>query len=257
MTDDATIYLVDTHAHLTWESFTDLDQVVLRARSGGIGRILTAGVDVNSSRLATVLAERYDCVFAAVGIHPTDIAAGDDMTAIAGLAKHPRVVAIGETGLDYYHDAGTAVLQRERLGQHFELAQERRLPIVIHNRDADADVLSAVRSAQARVRCVLHCFSSSAAVASDALELGCHLSFAGNLTYRSAQALRDVAAAAPADRILVETDSPFLAPVPKRGKRNEPANVLFTLEALAACRGADMASLAWQIAENARALFCW
>jgi TatD DNase family protein len=251
------MYLVDTHAHLTWESFTDSDQVVLRARNRGVRRILTAGVDADSSRQATALAEQYDCVFAAVGIHPTDVTELDDMNVIAELAQHRRVVAIGETGLDYYRDTGNAVRQRERLGQHFELAQERNLPIVIHNRESDADVLAAVRSAEGQVRCVLHCFSSSAAVAIDALALGCHLSFAGNLTYRGAQALRDVAALAPADRILVETDSPFLSPVPKRGKRNEPANVAYTLEALAACRGADTASLTRQIAENARALFCW
>lgn len=257
LAEDPSYPLVDTHSHLTWPSFTDVPEVAARARAAGVQRILTAGTDLASSNEAIRLAERYPEVFAAVGVHPNDVGEDDDLEAIRVLAGHERVVAIGETGLDYYRDWTAPALQRRSFDAHLGMAADCKLPIVIHNREADDDVVAAVAPYKGRVRGVLHCFSGDRSLAARGLELGLHLSFAGNLTYPSAGALREVAGWAPADRLLVETDAPFLSPVPHRGRRNEPAYVDLTLRVLAACREVDVGLLARQIAENARVLFAW
>ncbi|HWE63993.1 MAG TPA: TatD family hydrolase [Chloroflexota bacterium] len=250
-------FLIDTHCHLTWPSFGDVSEVLARARAAGVCRLLTAATDLPSCRAALALAGTYEEVFAAVGIHPNDLRPDDDVDAICALAQHERVVAIGETGLDYYRDYVPAVLQRRAFDAHLALAATLNLPVVVHNRQADQDVLSAITAFQGRVRGVLHCFSGDRALAARALDLGYYLSFAGNLTYPSAAALRDVAAWVPRDRVLVETDAPFLSPVPRRGKRNEPAFVGLTLQALAACRMEDARDLAQQVISNAQTLFAW
>jgi TatD DNase family protein len=255
--EDRPFPLVDTHAHLTWPSFTDVAEVVNRARAAGVGRILSAATDARSARAALDLASMYPEVFVAVGIHPNDVAEDEEMAPIADLAAQPRVVAIGETGLDYYRDSTDPALQRRSFAAHLELAAGRDLPIVVHNRQADDDVLAALRPWSGRIRGVLHCFSGDIDLAERALDLGFCLSFAGNLTYPSASALRMVAAWAPEERLLVETDAPFLAPVPVRGRRNEPAHVTHTLEALARARDCSPETLARQIVANAQTLFGW
>lgn len=249
--------LVDTHAHLTWDSFADMPEVLARVRDAGIERVLTVATDMVSSESALRLAHAYPEVFASVGIHPNGVHEDDDIPGLLNLTDDPRVVAIGETGLDYYRHHTAPALQRRAFTAHLELAARCKLPIIIHNRDADQDILRAIDQFAGRVRGVLHCFGGDEAMASAALDLGYYISFAGNLTYPSAAGLRDVAAWAPVDRLLVETDAPFLAPIPRRGKRNEPAYVRHTFAALATCRGADPAVLARQVTENARALFGW
>jgi TatD DNase family protein len=167
------------------------------------------------------------------------------------------VVAIGETGLDYYRDHTSPEAQRASLRGHLAIAAELDLPISLHNRQADADLLAILREYRGRVRGVMHCFSGDAELAEAALDLGFHISFAGNLTYPSAGSLREVARKLPVNCLLVETDAPFLSPIPHRGKRNEPANVEYTLRTLAACREEDVAVLATHIAANAQTLFDW
>lgn len=258
MVEGDSLAYVDTHCHLAWSSFTDLPSTLERARSAGVARILAVAVDVPSAESSTAMAQGYPEVFAAVGLHPNDLTEhGGSFERIAALARSAGVVAIGETGLDYYRDHTDPCLQRRSLDAHLALAAETGLPIIIHNRAADGDVIAAVAPFNGRVRGVMHCFGGDRVLAARALDLGYYISFAGNLTYPSAGALRDVAAWVPADRLLVETDAPFLSPVPKRGKANEPAYVVHTLAALAACRSADLPSLAAQAADNARTLFGW
>lgn len=219
--------------------------------------MLSAATDVPSCHATVALAEAHSDVYAAVGIHPNDVREPDDLDLVIDLARHARVVAIGETGLDYYRDAVDPRVQRRSFDAHLSLAASLQLPVIVHNRHADDDILAAVSAYAGRVRGVLHCFSGDAHLAARALELGYYLSFAGNLTYPSAGGLRAVAATVPIDRVLVETDAPFLSPVPYRGKTNEPARIGATLRALATCRNEDVAWLAGRIVSNARHLFGW
>ena len=255
--DSGIVPLVDVHCHLAWPGLLEDRDVLVRARAAGLVRLLATGTNLHDAAAVLELARTNDDVFAAVGIHPNDVQDADDFTTLAVLAARDRVVAVGETGLDYYRQHTAPVLQRESLDKHFSLAARLRLPVVLHNRNADQDILAAIHHFSGAVTGLLHCFSSSLAVAEDALAHGFYLSFAGNLTYPSAAALREVAANVPVERLLVETDAPFLAPVPYRGQRNEPAYVTHTVEALAACRSMPIAVLAQQLASNATTLFKW
>ena len=256
--------LVDTHAHLDQPEFAaDREEVIARAQAAGVAAILCVGIAAESSRAAVALAEQHPGIFAAVGIQPnyaTQAAAGD-WNEIIALASQPRVVAVGETGLDRYWDFTPFEVQQDYFDRHLRLAQARDLPVIVHCREAEADTLAMLRSAavRGRLRGVLHAFSGDAATAAAAVELGFFVSFAGNVTYTNKKfaGLRAAAAAVPADRLLVETDSPYLVPHPLRGKlkRNEPAMVVHTAECLARIRGADLETFAAQTAANARALF--
>jgi TatD DNase family protein len=224
--------------------------------------MIALGTTAASSRATVALAETYPSVYAAVGIHPNSCAeAGPgDWDAIVGLLEHPRVVALGETGLDRYWDHAPIELQRDYFDRHLRLSQGRDRPVVIHCRDAQADMLPMLREAAARgpVRGVLHAFSGDAEFAAECLALGLYVSFAGNVTYtnKKFQVLRAAAAGISADRILIETDSPYLTPEPlRRQKRNEPALVAHTAAALAALRGVPLEEVARQTAANARRLF--
>jgi TatD DNase family protein len=256
--------MIDTHCHLDDEQFeADRAAVVARAAGAGVECMIALGTTAASSRATVSLAETYPNVFAAVGIHPNSCAeAGPgDWDAIVGLLDHPRVVALGETGLDRYWDHAPIELQRDSFDRHLRMSQGRGLPVVVHCRDAQADVLAMLREAAARgpLRGVLHAFSGDAAMAAECLDLGLYVSFAGNVTYtnKKFQTLRAAAAGIPADRILIETDSPYLTPEPLRGKpkRNEPALVAHTAAALAALRGVPLEEFARQTAANARRLF--
>jgi TatD DNase family protein len=258
--------LVDTHAHLAWKDFAaDIDAVIGRAEEGGLERILAVGVDDTTSASSVAVAERHASVFAAVGLHPNESAGvAQCFPAIAALAraKHHRhggpVVAVGESGLDFYRKRVEPALQDEAFRLHLALAAELDLPIVVHNREADEAILRALVGAPSGLRGVMHCFSSGDFAFADAcLERGFYLSFAGNLTYRSAAPLRAVAARVPDDRLLVETDAPFLAPLPWRGQRNEPAYVAATLRVLCEVRETAEPTLGLQVAANARELFGW
>ena len=256
--------LFDTHAHLDQEEFNaDRAAVIRRAVAAGVERILCVGVDAESSAAAVQLAEEYTQVFAGVGIHPnsTAAAAPGDWERILMLLDHPRVAALGETGLDRYWDAAPLELQREYFLRHLQLSRERSLPVVIHCRDAWDDLLPLLRAASAEgpLRGIMHAMSGDAATAAECVALGLHISFAGNVTYKNKkfEPLRAAAAVVPAERLLVETDSPYLTPEPLRGKqqRNEPANVLHTAAFLARLRGVPSEEFDEQTTENARRLF--
>lgn len=253
--------LIDTHAHLDDARFdADRGDVLARAREAGVERVLTVGIDLATSRAAVELAQEWPGVFAVVGIQPNHVAEArdGDFDEIERLAALPRVVAVGETGLDRYWDRAPFALQQDYFRRHLAFAHRIGKPVVIHCREAEADLLVMLEEAFAErgpVRGVLHSFSGDLATAERGLELGLHVSFAGMVTYKSAQNLRGVAARVPADRLLVETDSPYLAPVPRRGQRNEPGLVAHTAACLAEARGETLEGLARQTTANAAALF--
>jgi TatD DNase family protein len=244
--------VIDTHAHLT--ALDDPDEAIQRAAEAGVARILTVGTNVEDSRRALALTEKHEGVFAILGIHPHDAgtAREDDLAALRELLAHPKAVAVGETGLDWFRDYAPRDDQRRLFAAELDLAAELGKPVVIHTRAADDDTLAALADHAGMV--VLHCFSSPHMLPT-ALERGWYVSFAGNATFPKAVDLRLAATQVPADRILAETDSPYLAPQPVRGKRNEPANVVHTLASLAQARGEVPAELETQIERNAAACF--
>ena len=239
--------MIDTHAHL--DACPDPpDELVRRAREAGVGTILTVGTSVEGSRAALALADEHDEVYAILGIHPHEAGAAEGVDGLRDLLQHERAVAVGETGLDFYRDYAPHDRQLALFRKHLELAGELGKPVVIHNRAADEEVLEQLASFDGAV--VLHCFSYPGALAT-ALERGYYVSFAGNVTYKNASELRVAASQVPGDRLLAETDCPYLSPEPRRGRPNEPANVLHTVEALARVRGVEPAELAAQIDANA------
>jgi len=245
--------VIDTHAHLDGCD-EPLGELLSRARAVGVTRVVTIGTGIESSRTALALADEHDGVYAAVGIDPHQ-AGGEEAARVDELRKllaHPKAVAVGETGLDNFHDFATPAEQLYLFEAQIELATETNLPLVIHSRDADEETAAALTAFDGTV--VLHCFSS-AGLLPTALERGYYVSFAGNVTYPKAVELREAAAQVPAERILAETDSPYLAPRPLRGRPNEPAYITHTVAALAEARGEDAAELAAQIDANATAAF--
>jgi len=244
--------VIDTHAHL--DALDDADTAVRRAREAGVTRILTVGTTVDGCRAALDFADRDDGVFAILGLHPHEAGSVDhrEVAGVAELLAHPRAVAVGETGLDYFRDYAPRPLQRRLFEQLLGVATEADKPVVVHTRAADEDTLDVLACFEGPV--VLHCFSSSGLLPA-ALERGYYVSFAGNVSYPKAAELRIAAARVPADRILAETDSPYLSPQPVRGRPNEPANVVHTLSALAEARGDDPAELEATIDANATAVF--
>jgi TatD DNase family protein len=237
----------------------ELPDVLARARAAGVTGMTVIGTRAADSEAAAELAGREPGVVAAAGIHPNDVAEAEpgEWDRIVRLAESGRVAAIGETGLDWYRTTAPAELQREYFDRHLELARRLSLPVVIHTRDSIRDVLDTLRAAIARgpLAAVLHAFTGTAVEAAEALELGCHLGFAGMATFRSSAALREVAKTVPLDRLLVETDSPFLSPEPLRGKRNEPANVVHTARCLGLARGEPFDAFAAATTANARRVF--
>ena len=252
--------LVDTHAHLHQDDFdADRDEVVRRACEAGVSTIIAIGINAASSAAVIELAAKYSGVFAAVGIQPNDCAEAQegDWERIVELCSQPRVVAIGETGLDRYWKHVPFDIQQDYFDRHLRLSQERGLPLVIHTRESDADVLAMLREARLRgpLQGVMHSFTGAEETAAECVELGMYISFAGMVTFKKSDELRRIAKWVPADRILVETDSPYLSPHPLRGKRNEPANVAHTARLLAEVRGVSYEEFARQTTENARRLF--
>jgi TatD DNase family protein len=245
--------VIDTHAHL--DALEDDAAAVLgRAREAGVTRVIAIGSGIDSCRAAVELAEREEGVFAALGIHPHQ--AGDDeagrLDELRDLLSSPRAVAVGETGLDHYRDYAPRDRQRDLFEAQLALAAELDKPAVIHTRAADGDTVAALDGFEGTV--VLHCFSSPGLL-EPAVEHGWYVSFAGNVTYPNAYDLRAAARAVPAERLLVETDSPYLSPQPRRGRPNEPANVVHTVAALAEARGEEVERLTKQIDANADAAF--
>ena len=254
--------LIDTHAHLDDERFqADLPDVLTRATEAGVGRTVTIATTAASSATCIQLAAAHPHILSAsVGIQPNQVAEAKagDWDDVCRLVRQPGVVAVGETGLDRHWDFTPFAQQQDYFARHLELARRHNLAVVIHCREAEADTVRMLRGDFDRhgpLRAVMHSFTGDLATAAACLEMGLYISFAGMITYKSAQNLRDVAAKVPIERILVETDSPYLAPVPMRGKRNEPAYVVHTGQCLAGALGVTAAVLAQATTANARTLF--
>lgn len=252
--------IIDTHAHLTDSHFEALDDYLTLAREAGVDSVLTIATTAEDSKLCILQSEQHSAIRAAVGIHPNNCcqAKPDDWDEIVELCKHPRVAALGETGLDKYWDDCPWDVQVDYFRRHLALSRATNLPVVIHTRECAQETLELLRSEseQGPVLGVMHSFTGPMSVAEGCLELGLYISFAGMVTYKNAEEIREIAREVPPDRILVETDSPYLTPVPHRGKRpNHPALVRHTLEHVAEVRGIDPESLAKQTTENAERLF--
>lgn len=252
--------LVDSHCHLDYYVEAEIEQVVARAKEAGLGGMVTIGVRMSQAAAVKALAERFPEVWGTVGIHPHN--AGEEPLPtperIAAEAEHPRIIGIGESGLDYFYDKAPRDAQAESFRRHIRAARLAGVPLVIHARQADDDILDILRDERAAGGAydfLLHCFSSGRDLAEKAVEMGGYVSFSGILTFPKSQDIRDVARDLPADRLLVETDAPYLAPVPFRGKRCEPAMVAHTAKVLAEIRGLEMAALADLTTANFRRLF--
>ena len=249
--------LVDSHAHLDDKAFGgELEAVLQRARDAGVGRIVTIGTDVDSSRRAQAIAEAHPDVWFSPGIHPHEADTPGAVDDLRALAAHPRAVAVGETGLDYVKNYASVPNQKALFVRHLEIAQEAGKPVSIHCREAHGDALGILR-AHAPLRGVIHCFSGGAGDAEGYLSLNFFLSIAGPVTYPNAQGLRDAVARIPLENLLVETDCPLLAPQKRRGQRNEPAYVRYTAEEIARVKGVSIEELSEATTRNAARLFGW
>lgn len=252
--------IVDSHCHLDFPEFAeDLSGVLDRAEKAGVGRVVTISTRVKRVDVYRALAEADRRVFFTVGTHPHNAAEEPDTTVaeLVDLSRHPRCVAIGEAGLDYHYDKSPRDVQRKVFRTHIAAAREAGLPLVIHAREADADMIDILTTEmrEGRFNAVLHCFSSSEALARAGVELGLYVSFSGILTFKRSEELRAIAAAVPSDRLLVETDAPYLAPQPFRGKRNEPAYTVHTARVLGETLGVDDEEIARVTTENFYRLF--
>jgi TatD DNase family protein len=246
--------VIDTHAHL--DALDDAPAALARAREAGVERIITIGTTVDSCRAMLALAEGEDGVFVSLGLHPHEAGrvGPAEVDELATLLEHPKAVAVGETGLDHFRDYAPHARQLDLFRAQADLAVSAGKPIVVHTRSAEEDTLAVLTGLSEGARVVLHCFSSLRLLG-PALERGWYVSFAGNVTYPKATELRTAAARVPGDRILAETDSPYLSPQPVRGRRNEPANIVHTLAMLAEARGEDRDELERAIDANATAAF--
>jgi TatD DNase family protein len=246
--------VIDTHAHL--DALDDAPAALVRAREAGVERVITIGTTLDSCRAMLAFAEGQDGVFVSLGLHPHEAATAGppEVEELAALLEHPKAVAIGETGLDHFRDYAPHDRQLDLFRAQAQLAVRAGKPIVVHTRAADEETLAVLTVLPEGARVVLHCFSSLRLLG-PALERGWYCSFAGNVTYPKATELRTAAARVPEDRILAETDSPYLSPQPVRGQRNEPANVVHTLATLAEARGQDREELERSIDANATAAF--
>jgi TatD DNase family protein len=250
--------LVDSHCHLNFEPLnTQVAQVLDNARQAGVGYMLCVGVTIEALPEVLALAHGHTNVFASVGVHPNE-RQGNEPTVdeLVALARDDRVVAIGETGLDYYRSQGDLAWQHERFRNHIAAAKQSRKPLIIHTRESAADTLRLMQEESAgEARGVMHCFTESWEVAKAALDMDFYISFSGIVTFKSAEALRDVAKRVPADRLLIETDAPYLAPVPYRGKTNEPSYVKYVADCVSAVRGTTPQAIAEQTTANFFELF--
>ncbi|MCD6452203.1 MAG: TatD family hydrolase [Acidobacteria bacterium] len=247
---------IDIHTHLDSPEFTsDLEEVIARAEKEGVGFILTAGVDGESSEKAVSLAEAHPFVYAAVGIHPHDAkkASDEDFSLIERLSSRKKVIAIGEIGLDYYRNYSPPEDQKRVFRRLLLLAKEVDLPVIVHSRESIDDVLKMIEEVGGKG--ILHCFPGPLSAAYTALTLGFFISFAGNITYPKAVRLREMVAKLPLSSLFLETDAPYLTPSPRRGRRNEPAYVRFTYEMAAEIKGVPLSKLTSAIEDNLRALF--
>jgi len=252
------VMLIDSHTHLEMEDFDgDRDAVVERARQAGVEFMITVGTSITYCRKALDLASRYGEVYVAVGIHPHDVKDIDDGTydELRKLVAMEKVVAYGEIGLDFFRDLSPRQVQMERFGEQLELAEEVDLPVIIHDREAHREILDMLGSRRERLRGVIHCFSGDLTMARQCLDLGFSISVPGTVTFDKATELQRVVQYVPLEFLLVETDAPYLAPQPYRGKRNEPAYVVKTAAKIAELKGLSWEEVACQTTKNAKTLF--
>lgn len=250
--------LVDSHAHVDDERFdADRDQVLARAAAAGVSLIVNIGADMESSARSIALAEQYQAVYAAVGMHPHDAKdmRESDYIQLERWTAHPKVVAIGEIGLDYHYDLSPRPVQKEVFLRQLDLARKTGKPFIVHEREAHADMLDIIRTAARDLKGVFHCFSGSVETAREYLKMGFYISVAGPVTFAKAAKTKDVARFVPLDKLLVETDSPYLTPQPFRGKRNEPAYVRLVAEEISRLRDVSLEELAEATTNNVRNLF--
>ncbi|WP_077303878.1 TatD family hydrolase [Terribacillus halophilus] len=251
--------LFDTHAHINDKQFAeDREEMLQRAVDAGVSRLVVIGCDAEGITSAIELAEKYDFVYAAIGWHPVDAIdmTDTDLERIEELSTHPKVVAIGEMGLDYHWDKSPKDVQKDVLRQQIQLARRVKLPIIIHNREATADIIPILREeGAAEVGGIMHCYSDEADLIQEFLDMNFYISLGGPVTFKNARAPKEVAKIVPADRLLIETDCPYLAPHPNRGKRNEPAYVKLVAEQIAELRGIGYEELAELTMRNAERLY--
>ena len=251
--------LIDTHAHLDMKDFDkDRQETLDRALKGGITHIITIGIDLSSSLKALELANRHDFVYSSVGYHPHNATNMDPQVIkeLEGLVSEPKVVAWGEIGLDFYRGYSPPDAQMEAFERQLEMAMDLDLPVIIHDREAHSELLKTLEQVRKGVhRGVIHCFSGDYDMATALIEMGYHISIPGTVTYKKAFQVQEVATRIPLERLLVETDAPFLAPVPHRGKRNEPLFVTYTAQKIAELRDMDFQEVALQTSENAKRVF--
>jgi len=251
--------LIDSHAHLDMDNYKDdLESVIERAVEGGVGRIITVGINLESSIKAIELSNKYDFIYSTIGFHPHDAdkVTDNQLFELQKLAKEEKVIAWGEIGLDFFKNRSEKDKQVDVFKKQLEIAHESNLPVIIHNRDADEEILKILKEKKnIDHRGVIHCFSSDYDAALAFMDIGYYISIPGIVTFKNAEKLKRVAAGIPIDRMLVETDAPFLAPVPKRGKRNEPLFVKYTARIIAELRGMDFEKLASKTTENCKKLF--
>jgi TatD DNase family protein len=250
--------LIDTHAHLEMNDFdADRDDVITRAHEQGIAAVIAVGINLEDSTAAVALAQQYEDIYAAVGVHPHDAESIHETTydRIAQLAAQEKVVAYGEIGLDFFKNRSPRDIQIQRFEEQLDLAGSLNLPVIIHSRDAHQETYDILKKHRGRLRGVLHCFSGDDTMALRYIDLGYYISIPGTITFPKADKLADVARTIPMDSLLVETDSPFLSPVPKRGKRNEPAYVAYVAQKIADIRGIPLEEVERSTTENAKSLF--
>lgn len=253
--------LIDSHAHIQGKEYAgEVEAVIARAREAGVGKIIAVGGagDMSSNTEAVALAKTFPDIYATVGMHPHDAkdVGADELKKLKELAADPKVVAVGETGLDYYYDHSPREVQRRVFAEFIHLARETGLPIVVHERDAANDAAQLLRDeGEGKLRGVIHCFTSNYEAACAYLDLGFYISFTGIITFKNAEALRDVVRNVPLERMLVETDSPYLTPVPYRGRRNEPAYVRYVAETIARLKGLSLEEVARVTTQNVQQLF--
>ena len=251
--------LIDTHAHLNAEQFqADLSEVIERAQSEGVNTIVVVGFDRPTIKRAIELADQYDFIYATVGWHPVDAIdmTDEDLQWIEELSSHPKVVGLGEMGLDYHWDKSPKDIQKEVFRKQIALAKKVKLPIVIHNRDATADIIEILKEENAQeVGGIMHCFTGSLEVAKQCMDMNFYISFGGPVTFKNAKKAKEVAAEIPLDRLLIETDCPYLTPHPFRGKRNEPAYVRLVAEQIAELKEISIEEVERITTENAKKLF--
>ena len=237
--------IMDSHAHLMDEMYNeDLKEVIERCKENNLKNVINIGYNENTSKKAIDLANEYDWMYATIGMHPDECnIEKPDFTFIKNLAKNPKVVAIGEIGLDYHYESTNKENQRKAFVKQIQLANELKLPVVIHSRDADMDMLKILKENKIENNFVMHCFSSSIEIAKEVIKMGAYISLAGTVTFKNAKNLLEVAKIIPEDRLLVETDCPYLTPEPNRGKRNEPVNVWYTAKKIAELREISLEKL--------------